>query len=60
MLKNTFPQVMSDRYFKARYYCRACPVDEFTFLTFKAEGYTESALIRRGCPAVIFMLVHCA
>ena len=30
------------------YYCRTYPVDE----SFKAEGYTENALIHSGCPAV--------
>ena len=38
------------------YYCQTPHVDECTFcitFSFKAEGYTESTLTHRGCPAVI-------
>ena len=41
----------------AEHYCRTSPVDECTFcitFSFKAEDYTESTLIHRGCLVVIF------
>ena len=44
--------------YNPEYYNQTSTVDECTFcitFSFKAEGYTESALIHSGCLAVIFM-----
>ena len=40
--------------FKPEYYCRTSSVDECTFCIIFSR--TESALIHRGCPALIFWL----
>ena len=45
--------------YKPEYYCQTSPVDKCTFcitFSFKSDGYTESTLIHRGCPAVMFRL----
>ena len=57
-----FKYILKIYTFKPGYYCRTSPVDECTFcitFSFKAEGYTESTLIHRGCMAVISGLDLC-